>query len=155
MCTLSLPVSAHPCREWRSSVYHSQNETQSCICHPSLTFLTEGTLILPGGSISTYWQWYHLSALAVISCLIDFCLVTPPASSLSQAPLPLLYWLIDSPIHLLQGRWQAGIWLFCVSAIFTACRMAAWSLWSFAQRTSVQNTPPHDTQGYCPFFVAE
>lgn len=107
---------------------------------PILTLLTVGTFILPGGSISTYWQWYHLSAWAVISCLIDFCLVTPPASSLSQAPLPSLYWLIDNPIHLLQGRWQAGIWLFCV-LIFTACRLAAWSLWSFAQRASVQPTP--------------
>lgn len=89
---------------------------------PTLTFLIEGTWILPGGSVSTYWRWYHLSALAVISCLIDFCLVTPPASSLSQAPLlcislPLLYWLIDSSIHLLQGGWQAGIWLFCLPVI--------------------------------------
>lgn len=122
---------------------------------PTLPFLPEGTLILPGGSISTYWQWYHLSALAVISCLIDFCLITPPASSLSQAPLPLLYWLIDSPIHLLQGRWQAGIWLSCVCAIFTACRMAVWSLWSLAQRASVQNTPTHCTQGCCTFLIAE
>lgn len=89
---------------------------------PTLTFLIEGTWILPGGSVSTYWQWYHLSALAIISCLIDFCLVTPAASSLSQAPLlcislPLLYWLIDSSIHLLQGRWQPGIWLFCLPVI--------------------------------------
>lgn len=73
--------------------------------------------------------------------LTDFCLVTPAASSLSQAPLlgislPLLYWLIDSPIHLLQGGWQAGIWVFCLSGTFTACRMAAWSLWSFAQMAS-------------------
>lgn len=84
---------------------------------PRLTCLIEGTWILPAGSVSTYWQWCHLSALAVISCLIDFCLVILPASSSSQAPLlgislPSPYWLIDSPIHLLQGGWQAGIWLF-------------------------------------------
>lgn len=70
--------------------------------------------------------------------LIDFCRVTAAASSLPQAALlgislPLLYWLIDSPIHLLQGGWQAGIWVFCLSGTFTACRIAALSLWSFAQ----------------------
>ena len=95
--------------------------TELCLL-PRLTRLIEGTWILPGGSVSTYWQWYHLSALAVISCLIDFCLVILPASSLSQAPLlcislPSPYWLIDSSIHLLQGGWQAGIWLFCLSAV--------------------------------------
>lgn len=74
---------------------------------PTLTFLIEGTWILPGGWVSTYWWWYHLSASGVISCLIDFCLVTPAASSLSQVSLlcislSLLYWFIDSSIHLLQ-----------------------------------------------------
>lgn len=95
--------------------------TELCLL-PRLTRLIEGTWILPGGSVSTYWQSYHLSALAVISCLIDFCLDILPASSLSQAPLlcislPSRYWLIDSSIHLLQGGWQAGIWLFCLSAV--------------------------------------
>lgn len=107
-------------REWVYTIPRMRHGATSAL--PALTFLIEGTLILPGGSVSTYWQWYHLSALAVISCLIDFCLLPPPAASLSRAPLlcislPLLYWLIDSSIHLLQGGWQAGIWLFSLPVI--------------------------------------
>lgn len=123
MCVFYSPVSEWPLSlESGERVYTIPRMRHRLRLPPTLTFLIEGTWILPGGSVSTYWQWYHLSALAVISCLIDFCLVTSPASSLSQAPLlcislPLLYWFIDSSIRLLQGGWQAGIWLFCLPVI--------------------------------------
>lgn len=105
--------------EWVYTVPRMRHRAVSAT-HSDL--LIEGAWILPGGSVSTYWWWCHLTALAVISCLIDFCLVTLLANSLSQAPLlcislPFLYWLIDSPINLLQGGWQAGIWLFCLPVI--------------------------------------
>lgn len=77
-------------------------------------------------------RWLSLYLLTMISLIGFGCNklpywllpVTPAASSLSQAPLlcislPLLYWLIDSSIHLLQGGWQAGIWLLCLPVIFS------------------------------------
>lgn len=127
---------------------------------PTLTFLIEGTWILPGGSVSTYWRWYHLSALAVISCLIDFCL-----SLLQLAPC--------HRHHCFASVCLCFIGLLIVPSIFfkEVDRLASDSsvfLWFYSQQDGclkslefLSKWPvckpllPHYTKGCYKFFIAK